>query len=441
MNINEQPPEPKLAVRKVGLISASVRTAMRAKATSRLEAVIRNPEGGRIARCLLTRGRYIIGHDRRNEIVVDEPSISGKHARLTILSETDVRVEDLASANGTFVDGTAITAETSFGATSRVSIGRCTLELQRAGLPAAIFDWLPEGFLRPNRYNLGEVIVEGNNSLIYQAWDGTLCRQVALRMLRPEVQSRPVSVLRFIREAQVTSQIQHPGVLPVFDMGTELSGNLYYTTRFVEGLSLGAILDAIQGGNEAIAQDYSLTTLIGIFQRVCETVCFAHSRGVIHAALRPECIEVGSFGEVFVVHWSNARTLPEGAEGVHQPVQVPPVETPYPLSPYTAPEQLLPNPVADVRTDVYALGGILYRILALHPPISESEEENLIARIQQGQIPPPMPSAPPLHLPNHKVPEILSAITMRALNLDINARHSVAAKIIRDLEIWRRDTE
>src|SRR5882672_2639206 len=110
-----------------------------------LEAVVRQDDR-LIARCLLRRGKYIIGQERKNEIVVDAESISGRHARLTVVSEEHLFLEDLGSANGTFVDGCAIEASTPITLESEIMVGDATLTFQRGGLPASVFRHLPENF-------------------------------------------------------------------------------------------------------------------------------------------------------------------------------------------------------------------------------------------------------------------------------------------------------
>src|SRR6188768_282430 len=118
-----------------------------------LEAVVRNSEGRAIARCLLRRGRYVLGQEHKSEIAIDEPSVSASHARLTVLNDEEFFIEDLGSANGTLVNDRPVEGQVVFDTTAQVRLGACTLHFQRAGLPAAIFRHLPDGFLREQRYN------------------------------------------------------------------------------------------------------------------------------------------------------------------------------------------------------------------------------------------------------------------------------------------------
>src|SRR5213078_3046916 len=110
----------------------------------------------------------VIGHDRKNEIVAETESVSSKHARLTVSSDEHFFVEDLGSANGTFVDGVAIDALTPLTLEREIAIGQVRLIFERGGLPASVFRHLPEGFMRTSRYVVGNPIVEGHTSTIFE---------------------------------------------------------------------------------------------------------------------------------------------------------------------------------------------------------------------------------------------------------------------------------
>src|SRR4051794_36100908 len=152
-----------------------------------LEAVVRN-EGKIIARCLLRRGRYVIGQGRKNEIMVEADSVSGKHARLTVIDEEHFLIEDLDSANGTCVNGVAVRAATPVTLDCEIALGSTTLEFQRGGLPASVFRHLPHGFLRSARYTVGSPIVQGHTRTIFETRDNVLQSDVAMKVLLPASQ-------------------------------------------------------------------------------------------------------------------------------------------------------------------------------------------------------------------------------------------------------------
>lgn len=407
-----------------------------------LEAIVRDPDGRQIARCLVRRGRYIIGQDRKNEIVVEEDSVSGRHARLTVVSEQEFYIEDLESANGTSIDGHPAGGPTRIEAGSRIQLGLCTLDLQRAGMPAAVFNFLPEGFLRETRYNLGEAVVEGRTSTIYNAFDTTLGRDVAIKVIRPESQLNLEHVLRFVREAQITSQLQHPGILTVYELGLNEQTQLYYTTRFVEGESMGTILDAMSTRSPAAIAANSLGSLLTAWQKACDSVAYAHAHGVIHAGLRPESITLGSFGEVVVMSWCYSRIIQHGPNGkeLEHAVQAAPIDAIPPLSPYCPPE-IAGAAWEDVsaRTDVYGLGAILYRMVTLHRPIAHEEDSALFEAIINGSIRPPAQfgAEPHPHCPGGRYPGQLVAIAMKALSRKPEDRFQSVPELQAAVRAWQ----
>lgn len=408
-----------------------------------LEAVVRDPGGQQLVRCLLRRGRYIIGSEAKNEIVVADDSVSGRHARLTVVSENEMFIEDLESANGTSVDGVAADGSMPVSLAARVALGLCTLELQRGGLPAAVFEHLPEGFLRESRYTVGEAVVEGSTSTIFAGHDITLGRDVAIKVLRPESQAQSEHVLRFIREAQITSQLQHPGILTVYELGQNERKELYYTTRFIEGGTLGDVLDSLSAREEGAAERFPLTRLLVAFQKVCDAIAYAHSRGVVHAALRPDTISLGFFGEVVVISWCHARILQVDAEEheLARPVTATPSDAAPPLSSYMAPEAASGAwEFVSARTDVYALGAILYRMVTLHRPFTFEDPALLRDAITHGDIRKPAQFAkePHPHCPGGRYPGQLVTIALKAMALDPAARYASVPDFQAAIAAWQQ---
>jgi hypothetical protein len=401
-----------------------------------LEAVVRH-EGHTLARCLMRRGRYIIGHDRKNEIVAAAESVSSKHARLTVSSDDHFFLEDLGSANGTFVNGDAIDALTPLTLESNIALGQVTLTFERGGLPASIFRHLPENFLRVSRYVVGRPVVEGRTSTIFEARDTLLRRTVAMKVLLPEAQADPEHTLAFIREAQIAAQLVHNGILPVYDFGLDPEIGLFIATRFIEGESLAVLLTGMNSGDPA-APHASLFSLLQIFLKACSTVALAHSRGVVHSALRPEAIIFGRFGEVFVDHWGFAKAGPP-PNPEHSQVQAPDFTATPPTSRYTAPEQAREGSEIDTRTDVHALGAILFRILTLRNfNVGESAEE-LLAQALQPPLEPATAMAlrqPPPHLPGGQYPDRLVAACNRALSPSPADRFADAYALKKEVGDW-----
>ena len=404
-----------------------------------LEAVVCH-DGRPLARCVLRRGRYVIGQDRRSEIMVEAPSVSAKHAQLTVEGDGEFSIEDLGSANGTRVNGHPARGVTPVTLECHIEIGSTTLEFQRGGLPASVFQYLPAGFLGAQRYVVGEIIVQGSTSTIYEARDLALNRTVAMKNMLPGSQVKPAYVLRFIREAQVAAQLQHPGILPIYDLGLDEQQQLYSTTRFVEGDSLAGMLEALSAGTDSDTPRLSLTALLAVFQKICDAVAYAHSRGVVHCTLRPENITVGRFGEVFVNNWGLAKLLVFDGESASR-VQAPEASAEPALSRYSAPEQAeAALDDIDTRTDIHALGGLLYRILTLRDPITGETESELLEQALSPRDPPSVALAnqPPCpHWPGEKLPDILATAAMKALSLARDDRHTTVRALQQEIATWQ----
>jgi serine/threonine protein kinase len=198
------------------------------------------------------------------------------------------------------------------------------------------------------RYRVEEEIGRGGMGVVYRAWDAQLERRVALKVMDADY------VIN--QEARLLAQLEHPGLAPVYDAGTLPDGRLYYAMRLIQGRRL----------DEFLRHEPALPARLRLFEKVCEAVAFAHTRGVIHCDLKPQNIMVGEFGEVFVVDWGVARAIPCGRGSVSADGEpLPAAGTPQ----YMAPEQSRKGgQTLDARTDVFALGRILQDIMTDSPP-------------------------------------------------------------------------
>ena len=189
--------------------------------------------------------------------------------------------------------------------------------------------------LSGTKYEMVERIGQGGMGTVYRAHDRELDRDVALKVVRlPE--AAPDVALRMLREARTLAQLEHPGIVPIHDVGTLADGRAFYAMKLVRG----APLDAIPSS--------PLVERLRIVERLCEAVAFAHAHGVIHRDLKPQNVMVGPFGEVLVMDWGVAKLSSESDGAV--------VGTPG----YMAPEQAAGDVSAvDARADVFAIGGIL----------------------------------------------------------------------------------
>jgi serine/threonine protein kinase len=224
--------------------------------------------------------------------------------------------------------------------------------------------------LSGTRYQLMGQIARGGMGVVYAAEDEKLQRRVALKVLEvPGAKGELAS--RLMREARVLARLEHPGIVPVHDVGTLADGRVFYTMKFVEGQRLDKYLETVE----------SIPDRLRIFLRVCDPVAFAHARGVLHRDIKPANIMVGSFGEVLVMDWGLAKIVAHTTGGSPQDAGATPYESPQPVSAendetqvsvitghgtvlgtpgYMSPEQARGEVESlDGRSDIFSLGALL----------------------------------------------------------------------------------
>jgi serine/threonine protein kinase len=235
----------------------------------------------------------------------------------------------------------------------------------------AVANW-PE--LPDARYSLIEEIGRGGMGTVYLATDEPLGREVAIKVCNA---TPAADVARRMRdEAQILARLEHPGIVPVHEVGTLADGRTFYVMKRVRGRTL----------LEHLREVPELGERLRIFERVCEPVAFAHAHGVIHRDLKPDNVMVGAFGEVLVMDWGVAKTLRQ-AEPVPAATTEPGETTRGRTEPgtvlgtrgYMAPEQAAPGVTVDERADVFALGAILLTLLTGAPPDDEGAEADPFA--------------------------------------------------------------
>ena len=377
-------------------------------AAARIEVIVRRG-GISLGRFELAPGEYLIGRDGECHINLDLEEIGRNHARL-ILTDDTVKIEDLGSPTGTCVDGQLVKRMAELAVPGRVELGSTILEIMPAegdcadpahsGKKEAASGGQLEETLKGRRYEVGYTISHGSMGAIHGARDLNLGRTVAMKVMLGDQASNRQSLARFVREARVMGQLDHPNIAPVHELAVDENNRVYYTMKYVRGVTLKAVLEGIATGSERFLKEYPLPKLIYLFKKVCDAIAFAHSKGVIHRDLKPENIMIGEYGEVFVMDWGLAKLLdepewdfPRGASDMDMDttslsgtVAGDILGTPL----YMAPEQAAGrNEQLDERTDIFALGGILFSILTLKAPVTASSMDELLRKIEAGFIVPP----------------------------------------------------
>ncbi len=291
------------------------------------------------------------------------------------------------------------------------------------------------------RYSdVGEV-GRGGMARVHRVLDKTLLREVALKVLRPEFVGKERLVQRFIREAQITAQLDHPNIVPIHELGhSEETAGFYINLKMVHGETLTKALK--RAGEERLDPE-RLAELLDVFHKVCEAVAFAHSRGVVHRDLKPSNIMVGEFGQVYVMDWGVARLLPATEELGERRVSVSSdleealseepgniIGTPR----YMPPEQVRgQHERVDQRSDVFALGAILYQILTGQPPYASKSYYKTLLEAQAAKIP-----APESVVGDGRVPAGLAQIALRAMAYEPDERFASVSDLTKELDRFLR---
>lgn len=232
-------------------------------------------------------------------------------------------------------------------------------------------------------------IARGGVGAIALARDRALQRRVAVKTLHRESYSQPMLVRGFFREALVTGQLDHPNIVAVHGIGKSRQLGLYFTMGLVEGKSLDRMLQ------EQGTLDYeTLVKCLGILDKVCSALAYAHSRGVIHCDIKPANIMVGEYGQVYVMDWGGARLIDTPEDGSAQTVRdtlpalpAPPTKMLFGTPGYMSPEQARGEPL-DVRSDIFSVGAMMYKIVMGHSPFTADNVKAAIAKAQNCDHPP-----------------------------------------------------
>ncbi len=264
------------------------------------------------------------------------------------------------------------------------------------------------------RYALAASLGAGATSEVHSAQDRIFQREVAIKILSTGDQG---TTERFIHAARLTARLEHPSIIPVYDLDWPIGSGARLVMRRVVGISLGAAIRQAEQGTPP-AQISDVNRIITIILKICDALALAHSREVIHRDLKPDNILLGEWGEVMVVDWGEASELHEEGSGSRRVVGTPT---------YMSPEQADGAHVADARSDVYCLGATLFHALYLRPPLHDHDIERFWQRKRAGLLELPTPAE------ERRVPRRLSAIVRRTLVADPAGRYQSISALADDL--------
>lgn len=295
------------------------------------------------------------------------------------------------------------------------------------------------------KYRFIRSIGFGGMKTVTEVRDKDTGRNVAMASI-PDAAERHISDLyRFVQEAVITARLEHPNIVPIHDIGIDASGAPYFTMKLLKGHTLSRLIKKLQQKDPVETAKYNEERLLSIFVRICNAVAFAHSKSIIHLDLKPDNVHIGEFGEVLILDWGLAKYI-----GLNDH-EVNPLLTYYPdyaddpelkhngstldgvargTPGYMAPEQAAGlNSQKDQRSDIYALGAILYAMMTYHSPISGTDVKKMLITTIRGEIPAPNE----VEGLEHSIPAALEAIILKAMRHNPDERYQTVTELRDDL--------
>ncbi len=280
----------------------------------------------------------------------------------------------------------------------------------------------------------------GGMKIICKVNDLRTGRPVAMAEMKKRGECSHDEVEQFLREARITATLEHPNIVPIYDIGLNRHGKPFFTMKFMKDQSLKKIIRELVKANPVYTSKYSLNILLDIFLKVCEAVAFAHSSRIVHLDIKPANIMIGDYGEVYVCDWGLAKLLDSSRE---EYVGIAPLDetimneitlsgvvkgTPG----FMAPEQVDSKfGVKNEQTDVYALGALLYAMLALKRPYAGMDVDATLKATMKGS------PTPPSDIALREVHKSLDAICMKAMEISQEKRYNSVEELISDIRSYQ----
>jgi serine/threonine protein kinase len=302
--------------------------------------------------------------------------------------------------------------------------------------------------IKGSSYGNFSVLSRGGMGTILKTTDQNIGREVVMKIaVNSDPENEPLK--RLLHEAKITAKLEHPNIIPVHEINCDQNNNVYYTMKYVQGDNLGIVISKLKEGDETYIKNFPLERLLNIFLRICDGLAFAHANGVIHRDLKPENIMIGDFGEVLIMDWGIAKVIDKNGFGLNdtttnftkpncrlEDLKGASVRATtqcgdiFGTPAFMAPEQIRgENDKVDVRTDIYALGGILYCLLTHRLPVEDEDLHCLFTKVLSGDI------FPPTKVNSH-IPEALSAVAMKALAVSPGDRYQNVKSIQKEIRSY-----
>jgi eukaryotic-like serine/threonine-protein kinase len=301
------------------------------------------------------------------------------------------------------------------------------------------------------RFRILRLHDRGGLGEVYVALDRELNREVALKRIRDEHADNTQGQARFVVEAEITGNLEHPGVVPIYSLGRDDSGRPYYAMRFIKGNNLKSAADRFHQADTSPGRDpreraLELRRLLARFLDVCDAIEYAHSRGVLHRDIKPANVMLGRFGETLVVDWGLAKSVgrpdhgggaadaegtlaPESSSGLQPTLAGSRLGTPAYMSPEQATGRL---DRLGPASDVYSLGATLYYLLVGKAPFEGSDLPEILRRVEAGELVRPRSINP-------QADPALESICLKAMAADPARRYPSARALAVDIEHWLAD--
>jgi serine/threonine protein kinase len=317
---------------------------------------------------------------------------------------------------------------------------------------------IPVGFAKYTQFH---EMTRGRKAVLHSCWDQIVGRTVAMKRLLPEFAADVRERRRFLREARVTAQLQHPNTVPVYELGRDDQNGLYFTMKKIAGENYFRILHRLAQKDPHTLAAYPLTERLEVVIQACQALGYGHIHGVIHRDVKPENLWVGKFGEVILLDWGVSKVwgMPDmdhdtdreeesdesaewqvnslaTADGGRSLEDLTETGQRFGTPLYMSPEQVNAKAYIDERTDVFSMGVMIYEMLTFKEPFRGHNVIETFKRIVHST-----PKLPSQIQPDAGIPESLDALVMKAISKKPDDRFHNMVDMIRALRAARNDVE